>query len=171
VVKDKYISGQKNLPTRLLAKRQLDFVNKHIGNGSILDVGCGDGVIGAIYGDRVTSCDIEDNNRFGIKVDVCSAESLPYADNSFDTICLIGVIEHISDPHRSIAECRRVLRRGGKIIMTYPKGIGWPLLRKVIPRPGIKLHADFNMNGHMSDFWLIERRTIIPGYFVGEVYV
>jgi len=169
-VKKTYISGQRNLPTRVLAKRQIDFVNRHQ-TGDILDVGCGDGIIAALYGDRVTSCDIADNNRFGIKVDQCKGESLPYGNDSFDTVCLIGVIEHTEDAKAVLSECRRVLRRGGRLIITYPLGYGWQILSKVLPRDGVKLHADFRMNGHMRDWWLVERQSLIPGFFVGEVYV
>lgn len=161
-----YISGQKNWPTRILAKRQLDFVDAHI-SGKVLDVGCGDGIIGAVYPD-VTSCDIADNNRFGINVEVCPAEQLPYPDKSFDTVCLIGVIEHTTDPAKVISECHRVCR--DKLIITYPEGNGWKLLKLLIPRQGIKLHADFKMDGQMSDWWLIEHKSIVPGFFVGEVY-
>lgn len=164
--KQDYINSQKNWPTRLLAKRQLDFIDRHV-TGNILDVGCGDGIIGAIYS-NVTSCDIEDNNKYAIKVDVASAEKLPYPDSSFDTVCLIGVIEHTTDPIKVISECRRVSR--GKFIITYPQGFGWKILKTVLPRPGIKLHANFEMNGQMSQWWLIERKSIIPSFFIGEVY-
>ena len=166
MIRQQYISGQKNWPTRLLAKRQLGFVDKYI-SGKVLDVGCGDGVVGAIYPD-VTSCDIIDYNKFGIEVDVCRAEKLPYSDKSFDTVCLIGVIEHTSDPVATLVECHRVCR--GQLIITYPEGLGWNVLKTIIPKHGIKLHADFKMNGQMSDWWLTERKWIIPGFFVGEVY-
>lgn len=164
-----YISSQKNCPTRLLAKRQLEFVDEHI-RGDVLDVGCGDGIIGAIYGDRVTSCDIEDNNRFGIEVDIARGEELPYDDNSFDTVCLIGVIEHTENPMQVMIECCRVLKDSGRLIMTYPNGWGWWFLKRLIPREGVILHADFRISDIVKPFRAAYRKTIIPGFFVGEVY-
>ena len=164
---EQYLGSQKNWPTRLLAKRQLDFVGCHI-IGDVLDVGCGDGIVAAIYGDGVTSCDIEDNNKYGIKVDIALAEDLPYPDSSFDTVCLIGVIEHTGNPAKAIAECWRVSK--ASLIITYPKGFGWKILKTILPRPGINLHAKFEMNGQMSEWLLFERKSIIPMFFTGEVY-
>jgi SAM-dependent methyltransferase len=161
-----YIKRQKNWPTRVLAKRQIDFVSRHIG-GRVLDIGCGEGVIGATF-PNVTSCDITDYNKYDLSVDVCRAEKLPYPDKSFDTVCLIGVIEHTDDSRAVIDECRRVCR--GRLIITYPKGRGWRVLRAVLPRPGVKLHADFEMNGQMANWTLVERQTMIPSFFIGEVY-
>lgn len=163
---ERYLGSQKNFPTRLLAKRQLSFVDRHI-TGNVLDVGCGDGIIGAIH-PAVTSCDIKDYNKFGIRVDIAHAEKLPYPDSFFDTVCLIGVIEHTADPAKAIAECRRV--SWGKLIITYPEGFGWKMLKAILPRPGIKLHANFAMNGQMAGWQLVKRETIIPSFFIGEVY-
>jgi SAM-dependent methyltransferase len=41
----------------------------------------------------------------------------PFEDNSFDYVVTIGCLHHTGDIERSIAECRRVLRPGGTLVM------------------------------------------------------
>ncbi len=50
----------------------------------------------------------------------CSIENLPYADNSFDVVTCMEVLEHISDEVfvPALAELRRVCR--GQLIITIP---------------------------------------------------
>ncbi len=42
------------------------------------------------------------------------------ADNSFDFVVTFQVIEHIEDDHRFVSEIHRVLKKGGKLIVTTP---------------------------------------------------
>jgi SAM-dependent methyltransferase len=47
-----------------------------------------------------------------------SAYELPFADASFDGVCLIWVLEHLAEPLRALREARRVLRPGGVLSVT-----------------------------------------------------
>ena len=54
-------------------------------------------------------------------VDVCgNIHCLPFADGEVDAIVCTGVLEHIADPVRAVAEFRRVLRPGGEVFCTVP---------------------------------------------------
>ena len=46
--------------------------------------------------------------------------SLPYQSGSFDLVVHSDTLEHVPDPAGGIAECRRVLRPGGWLVMTVP---------------------------------------------------
>jgi len=46
------------------------------------------------------------------------AHALPFADASFDNVVAIETLEHLRDPSRAIAEFTRVLRPGGRVLVT-----------------------------------------------------
>ena len=55
------------------------------------------------------------------KLDIISdITSIPELDNSFDAILCTEVFEHLPDPLAAIAEFSRLLKRGGKLIITAP---------------------------------------------------
>jgi SAM-dependent methyltransferase len=55
------------------------------------------------------------------------AETLPYADGTFDLVCSSWVLEHLSEPPHVFAEVARVLRRDGRFIFITPN-VSHPLL-------------------------------------------
>ena len=55
---------------------------------------------------------------------VCDIASIPVPDASFDTILCSEVLEHLPEPIKVIREFARILKPGGKIIITAPLGSG-----------------------------------------------
>ena len=51
-------------------------------------------------------------------------QDLPYPDASFDLVVHSDTLEHVPDPVRGLAECRRVLRDGGACVYTVPIIVG-----------------------------------------------
>jgi SAM-dependent methyltransferase len=47
-------------------------------------------------------------------------DRLPFADGSIDVVCLLDVIEHIPDTREALAEARRVLAPGGRLVVNVP---------------------------------------------------
>ncbi len=52
---------------------------------------------------------------------VCaSAERLPFADTTFDVVAAFDVVEHCEDDRRAMTELARVLRPGGRLLLSVP---------------------------------------------------
>lgn len=51
---------------------------------------------------------------------VGDAHSIPFADNTFDTIICVAVLEHVYDPERVVAEMIRVLKPNGRLYAEVP---------------------------------------------------
>jgi SAM-dependent methyltransferase len=94
----------------------------------ILDVGCGTGAnleMLAQFGDAEGVDVSEDALAFcrarGLtKVTHGEAERLPYADDSFDLVTALDVVEHLDDDASGLREMRRVLRPGGRALLFVP---------------------------------------------------
>lgn len=101
----------------------------------VLDVGCGDGVVGAFLqekaGVKVTGIDISEAavrkaREKGIDAKVCNSEQkFPFPDNLFDKVFWGDNIEHLFDPAQTIKEIRRVLKKDGKLILSCPNMGYW----------------------------------------------
>lgn len=53
--------------------------------------------------------------------DICT---IPVADGSFDVILCTEVLEHVPEPIRAVIEFGRILKPGGKLLLTAPLGSG-----------------------------------------------
>jgi SAM-dependent methyltransferase len=51
---------------------------------------------------------------------VGSATDLPFADETFDVVSAFDVVEHCADDARAVAELRRVLSPGGRMLLSVP---------------------------------------------------
>ena len=93
----------------------------------ILDVGCGTGAniemlsqYGEAEGVDVSDDALEFCRRKGLKVQKGLAETLPYAEGSFDITTALDVIEHLDDDVAGLREMYRVTRSGGYSLFFVP---------------------------------------------------
>lgn len=90
----------------------------------ILDLGCGDGQLTerlAASGAIVTAIDaspemVATARTRGIAAEQGAAESLPYADRSFDAVFSNAVLHWVRGQDEMMAQVRRVLRPGGRLV-------------------------------------------------------
>lgn len=59
----------------------------------------------------------------GLEIDFRTgvAEALPYDDGTFDRIVSIDVLEHVESVERTLSQCHRVLRDGGRLLVSFPQ--------------------------------------------------
>jgi ubiquinone/menaquinone biosynthesis C-methylase UbiE len=86
---------------------------------------------------------------------LASAQSLPFANQTFDVIITFHMVEHLVKPKEFFQEAQRVLRTGGTLIMATPNpvGIGARLLKQrwtsYIPEH-ISLHPPSEWQGMLA---------------------
>ena len=116
----------------------LDAVDPHARR--VLDIGCGDGCLTfelirrgkQVWGLddsslplRLAQAELARRGAAGrTLLTAADGRQLPYRDDSFDCVILADVIEHIDDTDAVMREAKRVLRRGGRILMTTPRRQG-----------------------------------------------
>lgn len=89
--------------------------------GSILDLGSADGPSVGWLRERGRRVGMDIDPRGLTAGDVCgSALQLPFAAGSFDVVAAFDVIEHCEPEARALAEVARVLRPGGRFLMSVP---------------------------------------------------
>jgi SAM-dependent methyltransferase len=49
---------------------------------------------------------------------------MKHADASFDTVVSCETVEHVPDPRRALGELARVLKPGGRLLLTTPNYLG-----------------------------------------------
>lgn len=95
--------------------------------GRVLDVGCAEGhLAGLVPAGRYVGIDLDERilaeahrahpDHVFLPVDELGA------DERFDTVAALAVIEHVPDPEASLACWSRHLLSGGRVVMTTPYG-------------------------------------------------
>ncbi len=98
---------------------------------SVLDVGCGNGYLlkeirKTNKSSRLVGIDVYKTKIKGVEIKTGDiTKRLNFEPNSFDCIVLGEVIEHVPDPDFLLAEIRRVLAKGGILIVSTPNLVSW----------------------------------------------
>lgn len=115
----------------------------------LLDVGCATGEYTDAMApefDQVDAIDIEldrlavyaEDHPDNVSLHTQSVTSLEFADDSFDVVTMIEVLEHLPDVAAALAEIRRVLRPDGRLLLTTPNR-WWPFGQHGGPLGGRRL--------------------------------
>jgi 2-polyprenyl-3-methyl-5-hydroxy-6-metoxy-1,4-benzoquinol methylase len=165
---DKYGSSNP-LARRLMAgfERDLDELLALADPGSLLDVGCGEGVLvhkwaQRLEGRRIVGIDLEEESiqagwarrqAPNLEYRVMAAENLPFADGEFGLASAIEVLEHVPDPAHTLAEMARCASR--HLLVSVPRE---PLWRGLNMARGAYLRELGNTPGHLNHW---SRRSFV----------
>jgi SAM-dependent methyltransferase len=118
-VDDRFVGPASVLSTRWLL-RTLEEARPYAG-GRLLDIGCGSKPYKEFFGaDEHIGIDWA-NSLHNLNAELLgSAEALPFADHTFDTVLCTEVIEHLKHPALAVSEMARVLKPDGHLILTAP---------------------------------------------------
>jgi 2-polyprenyl-3-methyl-5-hydroxy-6-metoxy-1,4-benzoquinol methylase len=134
---------------------------------SVLDVGCGEGVLTHEWAERlgdrrIVGIDLEDaklrdewgkRRRSNLEYRVEEATSLSFADDEFDLAAAIEVLEHVPEPEATVAEMARVARR--HVLVSVPRE---PLWRGLNVARGAYVRSLGNTPGHVNHW---SRRSFV----------
>ena len=131
-----------------------------------------------------------DGEEFECAVDLFNAESdpFPYPDEYFTTVLCCELIEHLkADPMHTMAEINRVLKPGGRVLLTTPNVISYRAIAGILQgyhpgffpayiRPDAGGHADARHNREYAPMEVtfllrdagFETESITTGPFLGE---
>src|SRR3712207_930438 len=157
---DKY--GSTNpVVKRLMAgfERTLDELWHQAAPRTILDVGCGEGVLTHKWAqrpglERIVGIDLEDpqlqaewatRSHPNLEYRVTKAERMPFADGEFELASAIEVLEHVPDPEHTVSEMARIASRC--LLVSVPRE---PLWRGLNMARGAYLKDLGNTPGHLN---------------------
>lgn len=145
----------------------------------VLDIGAGNGGVSIAFANDprhvVYALDIVPNMQaralrtelaMPVQAMVGDGGRLPFASNSIDAVLLIDVIEHLRRPAAVAAEIMRVLRPGGRCIVTTPARV--PLLFRRDPHYGVP--ALLLLPNEVQRFVVDRILRMRPAYDVEHIY-
>jgi ubiquinone/menaquinone biosynthesis C-methylase UbiE len=143
---------------------------------SVLDVGCGEGVLTYRWAERlgekpVIGLDLPDpkleaewrtRRRENLQFRTFAGGDLPFLDGAFDMAAAIEVLEHVPDPDHTLAEMARVATR--HLLVSVPRE---PLWRALNVARGAYVREMGNTPGHVNHW--SKRRFVRAAGRYGEV--
>lgn len=123
------------------ARQRIHWMCAQAAGRDVLDLGCSQGIVTLILareGFHCTGVDVEESSlvhaREALAKEaelvqnrarflVADATQLPFENASYDTVILGEVLEHLTQPMKVLGEARRILRPGGRLVVTVPYGL------------------------------------------------
>jgi len=140
---------------------------------SVLDVGCGEGVLTAQFADRIdggriVGIDLDDpklraeweqRRRGNLEYRAEEATSLSFGDGEFDVATAIEVLEHVPEPEATLSEMARVAER--YLLVSVPREPIWRILNMA---RGAYLRDFGNTPGHLNHWSKVGFVSLLSRY-------
>jgi len=155
---------------RFLSQKRNHAVLKHI-KGHLVDLGCGDGQLVRAYEGQSTGVDIEDYGTADVVLE--NFNSLPFEDQSIDTITIIASLNYFEDPVKVLSETNRILKDDGQLIITMPNAFIMKIWHSI--REGWAHHSGYSKKEleelfNKAGLKLVKRHPFLAGLnFVYEI--
>lgn len=155
-----------------LIKNEVKKFFSNVTNSNILDFGCGDSRYKKYINDtnNYIALDIEisghDKNNKNYDV-LWDGNKLPFKNKKFELILMTEVLEHVHNVEKTLLEIRRVLKIGGKLLITTP--FIWPEHEKPFD---FQRYTSFGLKSLMNrlGFSIIyEKKLITNKYAIIEI--
>jgi len=143
-----YFTDENVAAVKLRSRQRLDYFEKFISPGCLLDIGCGIGIFLAEARSRNWTPYGVDVSDFAVhyarevlrlsNVEKVDVEKIDFETDQFDAISMFHVIEHVLDPKALLKTCHRLLKPGGVLFLETPDistkrakdaGINWEYLK------------------------------------------
>ena len=145
--------------TRFADIKRFEFIKKNLAssipkNGSVLDVGCGNGIISlnlgkegyTIHGIDMSEKSIEnakEKNPFSnVSFSAMDAETMRASGLRYDAIVCSEVLEHLNNPGSLLKQLFEILKDDGILLVTVPNGTG--PRESLVTKPFLKLRRKNN---------------------------
>jgi SAM-dependent methyltransferase len=108
------------------ARRELHAAMRELGpqlSGRVLDVGCGDRPYEKLVGAQAyvgLEIDTPESRARGKADAYYDGRRFPFEDGAFDAVLCNQVLEHVFEPEEFVGEIARVLKPGGRLLLTVP---------------------------------------------------
>lgn len=99
------------------AKESIKVLEVGVGRGRMAKILKEKDVKAEFYGIDITD-NVEQSGTIGV---IGDARSLPYPDNTFDLVYSLGTVEHFPETFQAVLEHARVVKKGGKVLISTPR--------------------------------------------------
>lgn len=121
----RYLQACKNPFWRQVFAAELEYLLRHLRPGDeVLSVGCGPAIIEgglAEHGFSIVGLDVSQDAIAcvpdAVRTIVAPAEKMPFEEGVFDVVLFIVTLQFVENYRQALAEARRVLRPGGRVIV------------------------------------------------------
>jgi ubiquinone biosynthesis O-methyltransferase len=152
----------------------------------ILEVGCGQGDFSMYLSNKgadITGCDFSGfaidiaREKTALKKSaanflVADAQNLPFENNSFDIVFSCECLEHVNDPRKTLKELHRVLKPGGKLVLTtenYSNGMIISWLKTWITGKPFNSGNEIQPNENFFVYWRVKKMMRQSGFIVKKI--